>query len=77
MIPKSAIADLELNLAWQEICARVDKMLEQADKDIENPDPFEHGKGVGARQRLREIKGLPDELKRIVDGGGTPVTKLR
>ncbi len=74
---KADINDLEANLAWQEICERLDMMLTQADKDIENPDAFEHGKAIGAREKLRTLKGLPAELRRIVEGGGTPITKLR
>jgi hypothetical protein len=74
---KADLNDLKANLAWQEITERIVKMLEQADKDIENGEPFEHGKAVGARDKLRIIAGLPAELERVIDSGGTPVTKIR
>jgi len=77
MVTKSDINDLEANMAWKEICARVEKLLEQVDTDIENPDSFEHGKAIGQRKVLRIVKGLPEELRRIEGNKGTPNTKLR
>lgn len=76
-LTKADINDLEVNLAWQEIAARVDEMLKKVDAAIENPDSFEHGKAIGERKILRIVKGLPEELRRIVENKGEVATKLR
>lgn len=71
------VADLEANLAWQEIMLRVEEMLKTADQAIENPDSFFHGIAVGERKKLRELKGFPETLRTIIENKGTPNTRLR
>jgi hypothetical protein len=66
------VRELMENMAWKEIVSRIETMLRQEDANIENPDSFLHGRAVGARAKLREILGMPEELIRVKKQGANP-----
>lgn len=65
---KSHVHDLKANPAFMELLDRMAKEEEQADREIENPDPFQHGKAVGRRETLRLFKKMPEIL--LADASG-------
>jgi hypothetical protein len=55
---------------WREMQQRLAKVAVQVDRDIENPDSFEHGIAVGKRRNLTFLLNLPQQISRELKAGG-------
>ncbi len=58
------IADFLATPAWNCMVEKIQYMLNnEIDRNLENPDPFTHGRAVGARKTCQVILSLPDIMK--------------
>jgi hypothetical protein len=63
-VSKSQISDFFAHPVWtQVIHDRLEAALAGAESQLENPDPFTHGIGVGKRQWIRAMLAWPKTLK--------------
>ena len=64
-----AISDLRDNPAWQYACEVFGNELKNKNhNDLADPDPFEHGRAIGRRDKLEQFLGLIEELEELSEG---------
>lgn len=74
LITEGDVLAFEGNKVWLEMKRFLQTMEREADRDIVNPDSFEHGKAVGRRDCLRKQLDLPNQLVREIRNGGKAVS---
>lgn len=65
---KPQIQALKENPVYQEILSRIETELKKAEALTENPDPFQHGMGIGAKRALRTCLTFTEILVTELDG---------
>jgi hypothetical protein len=68
------VREFQSHPVWVEVSKRISSMNVEADRAIEQSDPFLHGKAVGERQITRTILGLPERFLAEIKSGGRPVS---
>lgn len=74
MLSESAIESFRSDPVWLEMLRRISNVAAEAERGIENPDPFTHGIAVGARRSVRIILDLPEQFLKEIKSGGRPVS---
>jgi len=66
----SDLRELINNHAWEEIRGRMLEALMTAEMESENPDPFRHGLGIGAKRTIKTLLELPERMEEELTSKG-------
>ena len=69
-LSESQIHDFEAHPVWLEIKRRAEKLQADIEREIENPDSFEHGRAVGQRKLISTFINFPNLLLSQLKLGG-------
>lgn len=61
-LSKAQIEDFFDSPVWKEINTKIDAEVSRTQTEIENPDPFLHGKSVGERKAYNSFLGFKEIL---------------
>jgi len=71
---EGVVEDFKEHPVWKELARRIALIAAEADRNIEQPDPFLHGTAVGARQVTRTILELPSRFLAELKSAGRPIS---